>query len=434
MQLADPDAGQREKAREFVRSIIDCAGQFGAAAIIGSMQGPSGHTGDPETARGYLCEALEDGGSHAAQYNVPLIYEPLNRYETRQCCTVADGVNLLESLSTDNVRLLCDLFHMNIEESDIADALVPGANGSATFTSSTAIDVPSDWDTCSTDRSSRHCERSITKVIYVPRRFRSPIRTRRPGKRCELSEYWTSSSCRSVEITVIGHSSSRAKYETQAISSSITFPPNWLSCLNRPAWIVGEFVVVQSEQSQQRDVEVANVMHVFDRGGANLVGGADGVTGFAAATGHPDGHGIGIVVTTVGESAAADSVVRCSSKFAHPDDQCLLQQTTIAEVTNQRRNRLVDRRDQRTVRLGDVIVRIPRARVDLHEPNALFDQLAGQQAASSEVIGRLDADPVTIQRELRFVVDAERLAELPFASETPTRSSAFCAASSSCRG
>jgi len=126
LQLADPDASKRQEARAFVRSIIDCAGQFGAAAIIGSMQGPSGQTGDADTARGYLCEALEDGGSHAAQYNVPLIYEPLNRYETRQCCTVDEGVGMLESLSTDNVRLLCDLFHMNIEESDIAKALLQG--------------------------------------------------------------------------------------------------------------------------------------------------------------------------------------------------------------------------------------------------------------------------------------------------------------------
>jgi sugar phosphate isomerase/epimerase len=124
LQLADPDAGKREQARAFVRSIIDCAGQFGAAAIIGSMQGPSGHTDD--SAAKYLCEALEDGGAHAAKYNVPLIYEPLNRYETRQCCTVADGVKMLESLSTDNVRLLCDLFHMNIEETDIAAALECG--------------------------------------------------------------------------------------------------------------------------------------------------------------------------------------------------------------------------------------------------------------------------------------------------------------------
>ncbi len=126
LQLADPDEGNRKKARDFVRSVIDCAGAFGAGAIIGSMQGPSGHTGDPETARGYLCEALEEGGEAASKHGVPLIYEPLNRYETKQCCTVADGVELLESLSTDNVRLLCDLFHMNIEETDIAEALLTG--------------------------------------------------------------------------------------------------------------------------------------------------------------------------------------------------------------------------------------------------------------------------------------------------------------------
>ncbi|MEM1069022.1 MAG: sugar phosphate isomerase/epimerase family protein [Planctomycetota bacterium] len=126
LQLADADAAKRQQAKDFIRQIIDCAGSFGAFAIIGSMQGPSGRTGEAETARQYLIEALEDGGQHAAQYNVPLIYEPLNRYETKQCCTVEEGVALLESLSTDNVRLLCDLFHMNIEEADIADALRVG--------------------------------------------------------------------------------------------------------------------------------------------------------------------------------------------------------------------------------------------------------------------------------------------------------------------
>ena len=34
-----PDSGRRAKAREFVRSIIDVGGPFGAPAIIGSMQG-----------------------------------------------------------------------------------------------------------------------------------------------------------------------------------------------------------------------------------------------------------------------------------------------------------------------------------------------------------------------------------------------------------
>ncbi|MCO8121159.1 sugar phosphate isomerase/epimerase [Stieleria sp. TO1_6] len=126
LQLADADAQKRQDAQAFVRTIIDAAGGLGAMAIIGSMQGRSDADVDAATARGYLAEALEDGGAHASQYKVPLIYEPLNRYETNQCCTVADGVELLQSLSTDNVKLLCDLFHMNIEETDIAAALRQG--------------------------------------------------------------------------------------------------------------------------------------------------------------------------------------------------------------------------------------------------------------------------------------------------------------------
>ena len=58
---------------------------------------------------------------------MPLIYEPLNRYETNLIKTVAGGVSYLQSLTTTNVRLLADLFHMNIEEANLADAIRTGA-------------------------------------------------------------------------------------------------------------------------------------------------------------------------------------------------------------------------------------------------------------------------------------------------------------------
>ena len=124
LSLADESAGQRKKAVAFVNDTIDFAARFGAVAIIGSMQGPSAETtADPETARGYLSDALNACGEHAAGHKLPLIYEPLNRYETRQANTLEDGVALLESLDTTNVRLLADLFHMNIEEEDLPAAI-----------------------------------------------------------------------------------------------------------------------------------------------------------------------------------------------------------------------------------------------------------------------------------------------------------------------
>ncbi len=126
LHVALPDKSQRQQAVDFIRSIIDFAGPLGAPAIIGSMQGRSSDGVDASTARGYLAEALQTLGEHAKQYGVPLFYEPLNRYETNQVNNVADGVQLLQSLSTTNVKLLCDLFHMNIEEVDIAAALRTG--------------------------------------------------------------------------------------------------------------------------------------------------------------------------------------------------------------------------------------------------------------------------------------------------------------------
>jgi sugar phosphate isomerase/epimerase len=126
LHLCLPDAGARAKARAFIRSVIDFAGPLGAPAIIGSMQGRSGAGVDPATATAWLCEALEELGEHARQYRVPLIFEPLNRYETNMANTLEEGCRLLDSLSTRDVVLLADLFHMNIEEADIAAALRAG--------------------------------------------------------------------------------------------------------------------------------------------------------------------------------------------------------------------------------------------------------------------------------------------------------------------
>jgi len=119
LSLTHPDATTRSKAKAFIKSIIECAGSLGAPAIIGSMQGRTGDGVDFATAMTLLWEALEELGEFAKPFGVPLLYEPLNRYETDLIKTVEMGVKSLESLSTKNVKLLADLFHMNIEEADL---------------------------------------------------------------------------------------------------------------------------------------------------------------------------------------------------------------------------------------------------------------------------------------------------------------------------
>ena len=121
LTLIDADADVRERARDFIREMIDFGAPHNAPAIIGSMQGV--HGGNREEALQHLAQGLEELGSHASSQGVKLIYEPLNRYETNLFNRIEDGATFLDRLDTDGVVLLADLFHMNIEEADIAASL-----------------------------------------------------------------------------------------------------------------------------------------------------------------------------------------------------------------------------------------------------------------------------------------------------------------------
>ncbi len=123
LRLTDPDAAVRQKAIGFASEIIDAAGMLGAPAIIGSMQGRWGEGVTRDQALGWLGEALAVLAERAARHGVPLLYEPLNRYETNLFNRQGEAAAFLRSLRSQNVQLLCDLFHMSIEESCIADAL-----------------------------------------------------------------------------------------------------------------------------------------------------------------------------------------------------------------------------------------------------------------------------------------------------------------------
>ncbi len=121
LQLADEEPIVRQRAIGFIKTIIDCAAELGAPAIVGSMQGRSSQAVKRETAISYLRDGLETLGRYASQYGKPLLFEPLNRYETDQANTLDQGLAIIEGIP--NVQLLADLFHMNIEEVNIAEAI-----------------------------------------------------------------------------------------------------------------------------------------------------------------------------------------------------------------------------------------------------------------------------------------------------------------------
>jgi sugar phosphate isomerase/epimerase len=123
LSLTDPSLEKRIAALDFLERMIAFGGQLGAPAILGSMQGKWGGEVSRDQALEWLADALRIAGNTAAKYNVPFIYEPLNRYETNHINRLADGAEYIEAHSLENIVLLADLFHMNIEETDPAAAI-----------------------------------------------------------------------------------------------------------------------------------------------------------------------------------------------------------------------------------------------------------------------------------------------------------------------
>ncbi|MGV3773800.1 MAG: TIM barrel protein [Verrucomicrobiales bacterium] len=132
LHLTHPDASVRKAAVEFVQGIINAAAQLKSASgdipavIIGSMQGRVENS-RPETME-WLRESLEMLGHHAEWNGAILLYEFLNRYETNIFNRVVDTVDFLGTLKTKQVKILADLFHMNIEEESVSQALLAGGS------------------------------------------------------------------------------------------------------------------------------------------------------------------------------------------------------------------------------------------------------------------------------------------------------------------
>jgi len=127
LTLTDANQATRTDARKFISEMIEFGAEHGAPAIIGSMQGSSNETANREECLNWLGEALEELGEKSRNAGTFLIYEPLNRYETNLFNRFGDACEFLDGLQTKGVSLLADLFHMNIEEENIAQSLIDGA-------------------------------------------------------------------------------------------------------------------------------------------------------------------------------------------------------------------------------------------------------------------------------------------------------------------
>ena len=124
LSLSDPNEAKRQAAIDFVKGMIDAVANWPTRVIIGSMQGRAESAVEIPDYRKRLVDSLQVLTQYAHDHRLDLLIEPLNRYETNLINNVDDGLQLLQQVELPNLRLLCDIFHMNIEEASIGKALV----------------------------------------------------------------------------------------------------------------------------------------------------------------------------------------------------------------------------------------------------------------------------------------------------------------------
>lgn len=117
--FTDPDEAIRNKAINVIEGLIELASEFGAKINIGRVRGSITIGGSKEAAKYRFIETMRHLSDHSLKYGVELIIEPVNRYEINFINSLNDGAMILDDIKRNNVKLMPDLFHMNIEDRSI---------------------------------------------------------------------------------------------------------------------------------------------------------------------------------------------------------------------------------------------------------------------------------------------------------------------------
>jgi sugar phosphate isomerase/epimerase len=129
--IGDFDKAKRRDAIENMKSLLSVIAEVGGkGAITPASYGmhsnrlpPFEAPRTPQEDELVLIEGLQELGEHATKHGVQVFLEPLNRYEDHMLNTLEQGVALCKKVGLESVVLMADLFHMNIEEKDSAQAL-----------------------------------------------------------------------------------------------------------------------------------------------------------------------------------------------------------------------------------------------------------------------------------------------------------------------
>ncbi|MFE2726160.1 sugar phosphate isomerase/epimerase family protein [Kitasatospora sp. NPDC059327] len=125
-ELVEAGADTVADTQAYLRHVVDVAATVGSPVVAGPAYSSVGRTwriDDRSSLYRSLRANLAPGVEYAAERNVRVAVEPLNRYETSLVNTVEQGLEALDGLAPEGWGLALDTYHLNIEESDPARAI-----------------------------------------------------------------------------------------------------------------------------------------------------------------------------------------------------------------------------------------------------------------------------------------------------------------------
>ncbi len=124
--ISSNDREKEKRGEERLLSALSVIRDIGATHMCGILESAFQKYAVPTTAEGVKrsCEILARVAEKAAVNNITLGLEVVNRYESNVLNTASQAVEMCKRIGAPNVKVHLDVYHMNIEESDMAQAII----------------------------------------------------------------------------------------------------------------------------------------------------------------------------------------------------------------------------------------------------------------------------------------------------------------------
>ncbi|HHT24482.1 MAG TPA: sugar phosphate isomerase/epimerase [Clostridiaceae bacterium] len=124
LSYSHPDKKIRDEAIERSKGIIDFASFLEADINIGRIRGQYNNKITKEQTEEYAIAAFKELSKYAKPKNVRIALETVTIMQTNFINTLADAKDMVERVDEENFGLMMDVFHLNLEEKDIYEAIV----------------------------------------------------------------------------------------------------------------------------------------------------------------------------------------------------------------------------------------------------------------------------------------------------------------------